>query len=561
MKPIFSVTVIAKNEAVSLPNLLKSLEEFKQEGGEFILVDTGSTDDTVKIARDWGAKVIEVGAKFIHAIDEETAQKINEKFVVREEEPIVKAGDSYFDFGEARDFAMMQATNDWVLCPGCDEVFKTLNIEGIHSLIAEGNTQLRTDYIYSLNDDGTPKMRFYRDAYLFDRRIWKWVGCIHETVTAPPDAKWINMPTEIMLVEHHQLPQNDRQKRDVTGLAISCFSDPTNDRNAHYFARQLMFMGRFKSAVRQFINHSDRQAWDLERGQSLTFIGDCYHYLGDDDEALRWYNESFRFCSARRAPLMAAAELCFNKKDFQRAAAYASAALTVPYISFYANDMAHYSDRPHKILYTSLWWLGDKKGAEEHWKKAMALSPNNPLYRDEGKFFGAGTDAPEVEAVLPDIFKHKSVLYVGASPARQVLAQEFKNGGADVDLVEIWQPNIDELKKARPDLFSNMILGDARSLSQVVDKTYDVVCWWHGPEHIKKEELAATLAELEKVANDTVLLGCPFGNYPQGAVGGNESEIHQSVLQPQDFAVLGYQAVTFGVEDDPAGYIIAWRRK
>ena len=46
-KPMFSVTLIAKNEERSLPSLLASLSEFRARGGEILLVDTGSTDKTV----------------------------------------------------------------------------------------------------------------------------------------------------------------------------------------------------------------------------------------------------------------------------------------------------------------------------------------------------------------------------------------------------------------------------------------------------------------------------------------------------------------------------------
>jgi glycosyltransferase involved in cell wall biosynthesis len=59
----FSICLIAKDEANMLPHLFDSLSEFKSRGGEIVLVDTGSTDDTVKIATDFGCKVCEVGDK------------------------------------------------------------------------------------------------------------------------------------------------------------------------------------------------------------------------------------------------------------------------------------------------------------------------------------------------------------------------------------------------------------------------------------------------------------------------------------------------------------------
>ena len=53
-KPKFSVALIARNEAVTLPRLIGSLKEFQDQGGDIWVLDTGSTDNTVEVARDLG---------------------------------------------------------------------------------------------------------------------------------------------------------------------------------------------------------------------------------------------------------------------------------------------------------------------------------------------------------------------------------------------------------------------------------------------------------------------------------------------------------------------------
>jgi tetratricopeptide (TPR) repeat protein len=219
------------------------------------------------------------------------------------------------------------------------------------------------------------------------------VGCIHETVSEIiPGEKQMELPTKYGLVEHHQLPQTGRSNRDVTGLAVSRLKDPDNDRHAHYFARQLMFERRYRSAIAQFSHHVNMEAkFDLERGQSLTFIGDCYLHMGNEKEAIRWYHDSFSFCALRRAPLMSLAGIYYKKKDVHRSAAYASAALAIPYVIYYANNMADYRENPHEILYWALWWLGDKEGSKYHWKKCIEYAPANKKYFDDGcKFFEYG---------------------------------------------------------------------------------------------------------------------------------------------------------------------------
>jgi glycosyltransferase involved in cell wall biosynthesis len=52
MIPHFSVALIARNEEKTLPRLIESLSEFQRFGGEILLLDTGSTDNTVQVAKD-----------------------------------------------------------------------------------------------------------------------------------------------------------------------------------------------------------------------------------------------------------------------------------------------------------------------------------------------------------------------------------------------------------------------------------------------------------------------------------------------------------------------------
>jgi len=58
----FSVIVPARNEEQSLPNLLAALEVARPAGAEVIVVDDGSTDDTLAVARSFdGVRVLSAG--------------------------------------------------------------------------------------------------------------------------------------------------------------------------------------------------------------------------------------------------------------------------------------------------------------------------------------------------------------------------------------------------------------------------------------------------------------------------------------------------------------------
>jgi len=171
------------------------------------------------------------------------------------------------------------------------------------------------------------------------------------------------------------------------------------------------------------------------------------------------------------------------------------------------------------------------------------------------------TEAQFLEGFIEDVFSYKTVLYIGASPARQILTKEFKDHGAVIDLVEVWSPNLDSLIKTHIGVFDNFILGDVRKLNEVINRTYDVVCWWHGPEHVTKDEFESTLQGLTKYTNHLVVVACPYGNYPQGALEGNQFEIHHQALTPEDFHRIGWYAISFGKKHNPWSWVMAWYRK
>ncbi len=181
-KPLFSIALIAKDEAKTLPRLLSSLSEFKARNGEVVLLDTGSQDLTVKVATDWGCVVKEVGEKHLHTIDEDLARKVNEMFVVEDEMPIVKGGDKYFHFADSRNEAASLAKNDWICYADADESFTKLDIDKINEIISDANVHhLSYEFVFAHHPDGSPSIQF-RQSKFYDRTKLHWVGAVHEVL-------------------------------------------------------------------------------------------------------------------------------------------------------------------------------------------------------------------------------------------------------------------------------------------------------------------------------------------------------------------------------------------
>lgn len=160
----------------------------------------------------------------------------------------------------------------------------------------------------------------------------------------------------------------------------------------------------------------------------------------------------------------------------------------------------------------------------------------------------------------PELFGQGTLLYVGAHPCRAHCARALQSAGRQMTLLEVWGPNCDFYREQRPDLFCRVIHGDVRDARAWPFFDFDAVLWWHGPEHIPAEDLAATLAHLEEIA-PLVVLGCPWGAYKQGPVYGNPHEEHKQSIYPSQLEKLGYQVTRAGRADDPLGLLVAVRRR
>jgi len=395
---MFSVVVIGKNEEQTLPKLCLDLKEFRERGGDMVFVDTGSTDNTAKIAEEAGFKVTRAGDKFTFVLDKQMADEINAKFVKEADKPIVEEGAIFFNYARARNFAMSLAENDFIVAPDCDERLVVFDIDKLDEVVKSGVSRLNVDYVFSHYADGSPWIQFHTDARTYDRRQWSWKGVVHEVLhgTAPI----VDVDPKILRIEHWQIGSQNRAKY-LAGLALACFIEPENDRNLHYFGRELLYQGRFSSSIPVLEKHLTLSKWDLERQQSCIFIGDAFLALKKETEALECYQKAMHL-GLRRSPWLRLAKYWFGKNNLVLTAAYAKGALQIPYLEFYMNEMEDYTCLPHHYLYWALWYLNRKSEAKKHWKICLKYKPTEPIYVKAGpEFFDVVPDEEPTLVTLP----------------------------------------------------------------------------------------------------------------------------------------------------------------
>jgi glycosyltransferase involved in cell wall biosynthesis len=147
-----SLCVITRNAAGQLADCIASASFV----GEVVVVDSGSTDDTVEIARRCGARVIV---------------------------------QSWLGFGPQKNFAVAQATHDWVLCLDADERVTPELGAAIRNTLAA--PPAAAAFAVARRNRFLGRWLRHGEGYpdwvvrLFDRRRARWTDdVVHETVRA-----------------------------------------------------------------------------------------------------------------------------------------------------------------------------------------------------------------------------------------------------------------------------------------------------------------------------------------------------------------------------------------
>ncbi len=167
----------------------------------------------------------------------------------------------------------------------------------------------------------------------------------------------------------------------------------------------------------------------------------------------------------------------------------------------------------------------------------------------------------QVRSALPDLFSgaYKNVLYIGANYLRQHFLDDFVRDYDRVVILEIFEKNVKYLADKFSGTDVQIIQGDVRNAAKVVNERFDVCFFYHGPEHLQKDETGKVLETLEGITKKLVVLGMPHGHYAQGAEYGNQHESHQWAIYPKDMEEFGYKSDTLGDADDTLSNMISWK--
>lgn len=261
-KGSISLCVIAKNEEENIARCLSSCEHIVDE---VIVVDTGSTDNTVKIAKSLGASIV----------------------------------DSPWDnnFAKARNAGVEKATCEWILYLDCDEV---LDFDGGVYLkeYLESDEVVEEEYegfcLNLINVVENKKTLNYGSLRLFrNRPEYRFSGRIHEQIFPSIGKFYPESCIHALDVDFYHygydLTQSDIERKKKRNLTIfESYEEDEKDGFFYYnLANEYTRANEPEKAIENYLKAQEVPAYD--NGFKLflpIYIVKCYYDLKRFDEAI-----------------------------------------------------------------------------------------------------------------------------------------------------------------------------------------------------------------------------------------------------------------------------------
>lgn len=272
-----SAVLIVKNEERLIERCLVSCIDADQ----IVVLDTGSTDRTMEIARQCGADVFSI-------------------------EPIIP-----FHFAEARNRALAYAKYDWCVSVDADEVVDDHAWKVISKQAARNHWAgaMRITFVMRSELEETPypilKTKVFRKSF------FEWRYRVHELLFPKKDkgsSPVIDVPEA--RIEHRPLSDKTaRHGQNLELLRLCVKESPEYIRACRQLALELMLKKEWTEAIPYMAKWLALIPVDdpMECSEASCHIGECYAETGNLEKAMEWFEMASGKASNRREPLYRAA--------------------------------------------------------------------------------------------------------------------------------------------------------------------------------------------------------------------------------------------------------------
>jgi len=298
--------MIVKDEAQNLKRCLNSVAGCVDE---IIIVDTGSTDGTREVAREFGA--------------------------------LVRAFPWNENFSEARNASLELATGEWILYLDADEVLAEESREELRRLAKDDNVEgYFIKIVNYLGSEGWVEtcpdlvFRFFRN-----RREYRFHGAIHEQIADVilENSKKANykVAEEIVIIHYgyldRQIEEKNKKSRNLKIIQKELEQESDNRLLRYHYGVELFRAKRYAEAAEEFIkaaNGIDPKTIYLPK--LLRYVVISYQSAGLPEKALDVARLGLQFFADYADLYYYSGVLCLELKQYVLAGEYFQKAVSMP---------------------------------------------------------------------------------------------------------------------------------------------------------------------------------------------------------------------------------------
>jgi glycosyltransferase involved in cell wall biosynthesis len=322
-----AVYTITKNEAQFIGRWAESCVEADYR----LVVDTGSTDDTIRAAVDAGCHVAQI--------------------------EVVP-----WRFDQARNMALDLLPDDVDLCISldADEILQPGWRQALEQA-SEFCTRPRYKYVWSWKPDGTEGLTYSGDK-IHARHGYRWTHPVHEVLR--PEG--VEVQEFVGLEIHHHPDPSKSRSQYLPLLELAVKERPDDDRNRFYLGRELMFNNRNDEAAVHLRRHLELSTWGPERATSMRYLA---RVTGEREH---WLLRACAEAPDRREPWVDLARFYFDSQAWDQCygASMRALLITVKPLEYLCEEES-WGALPHDLASVSAWYSGRRQLALRHGEDAV----------------------------------------------------------------------------------------------------------------------------------------------------------------------------------------------
>jgi glycosyltransferase involved in cell wall biosynthesis len=425
--PTISLCMIVKNEEAIIEKCIGPLTEFVDE---IIVVDTGSTDNTIPILEKLGCRV--------------------EHF------------DWIDDFAAARNYSFSFATKEWIMWLDADDIVS--DPSKIKSII-EHRIQLNPNvncvvlpYAYNRDEFGNNATTLVRERFLKNNGSWTWERRVHEYLVYPQDAQ-IAIDSTITIVHAHAINAGARAPRrnlDILEKELAEVGlEKADPRLLAYIGEERRANGDPLGAVRIWQEYLKIGTWVEERYQVFVKMARILLDHNEVQDALKYVGNAYMTLPQWPDVDLFYADFFLHNKEYDKSIYFADECLKkgIPDTVLILQPL-DFTFTPLMIKAKAYSLKNELEKAAVEFDKAIAMRPAPEImqerYRLQSAINGQRVVSSAVEiSSLVDEEHIKDFLYALPADLRQSPPMQ------DVEFSRLWinKVNVDQSGNGDADIF------------------------------------------------------------------------------------------------------------